>query len=154
MASAIILQGESEFMTSMKGLEEKMNVAARNIVTKGAIIISDSAKEQFRARPTGSQRTSKKTGRVYYAGAPSFPAQPPMPTQRTGNLRNSIRMQSVKSLGTGRWQSDTGPSVQYGGYVNYGTSRARPFPYMTNGLKNADERIRSLAQEEWATAQM
>ena len=148
----IIISGVSEFDKALRLDIAKSDLAARNIVTKGALIIERKAKEEFRARPSGSQRTSK-TGRTYYQGAPKYPATPPNPTQRSGNLRNSIRMQSVTSLGSGRWQSDTGPSVKYAGYVEYGTSRSREFPYMTPGVKNSNEEINRIAQEEWRLAQ-
>jgi len=148
----IIISGISDFDKALKFDIAKSDAAARNIVTKGALIIERKAKEEFRARPSGSQRVSK-SGRVYYQGAPNYPAIPPKPTQRSGNLRNSIRTQSVKSLGVGRWQSDTGPSVKYAGAVEYGTSRSRQFPYMTPGVKNSNEEINRIAQEEWRLAQ-
>jgi HK97 gp10 family phage protein len=148
----IIISGISDFDKALRFDIAKADAAARNIVTKGALIIERKAKEEFRARPSGSQRVSK-SGRVYYQGAPKYPATPPKPTQRSGNLRNSIRTQSVTSLGSGRWQSDTGPSVKYAGYVEYGTSRSRQFPYMTPGVKNSNEEINRIAQEEWRLAQ-
>ena len=148
----IIISGISEFDKALNFDIDKADTAARNIVVKGALIIERKAKEQFRARPSGSQRTSK-SGRVYYQGAPKYPATPPRPTQRSGNLRNSIKTQQVISLGAGRWQSDTGPSVKYAGFVEYGTSRSREFPYMTPGVKNSNEEINTIAQEEWRLAQ-
>jgi HK97 gp10 family phage protein len=152
VASEIIISGMSDFDKALRFNIAKADAAARNVVTKGALIIERKAKEEFRARPSGSQKTSK-SGRTYYQGAPKYPATPPNPTQRSGNLRNSIRTQSVTSLGAGRWQSDTGPSVKYAGYVEYGTSRARQFPYMTPGVKNSNEEINRIAQEEWRLAQ-
>jgi len=149
----IVVEGIPEFDKMLATFVVDSDLAARNIVTKGALIIERNAKLEFRGRPAGSQRTSKKTGRVYYAGAPKFPAAPPQPTNRTGNLQASIRMQKVTGLGAGRWQSDTGPSVKYGPYVNFGTSRARAFPFMTNGFKNSLKEIQELAETEWAAAQ-
>jgi len=148
----IIISGISDFDKALKFDIAKSDAAARNIVTKGALIIERKAKEEFRARPSGSQRVSK-SGRVYYQGAPKYPATPPKPTQRSGNLRNSIRMQAVTSLGVGRWQSDTGPSVKYAGAVEYGTSRSREFPYIKPGIKSSASEIYKLAQEEWRLAQ-
>ena len=148
----IIISGINEFENEMKRNILRMDTAARNIVTKGALVIERKAKEGFNPRPSGSQRTSK-SGRTYYQGAPKYPATPPKPTQRSGNLRNSIKTQQVTSLGAGRWQSDTGPSVKYAGFVEYGTSRSREFPYMTPGIKSSYEEINSIAQEEWRLAQ-
>ena len=148
----VIISGINEFDNGLKRSMAKADIAARNIVTKGALVIERKAKEGFNPRPSGSQRTSK-SGRTYYQGAPKYPATPPKPTQRSGNLRNSIKTQQVTSLGAGRWQSDTGPSVKYAGFVEYGTSRSREFPYMTPGIKSSYEEIYKLAQEEWRLAQ-
>ena len=148
----VIISGINEFDNGLKLSMAKADIAARNIVTKGALVIERKAKEGFNPRPSGSQRTSK-SGRTYYQGAPKYPATPPKPTQRSGNLRNSIKTQQVTSLGAGRWQSDTGPSVKYAGFVEYGTSRSREFPYMTPGIKSSYEEIYKLAQEEWRLAQ-
>ena len=148
----VIISGINEFDNGLKLSMAKADIAARNIVTKGALVIERKAKEVFNPRPSGSQRTSK-SGRTYYQGAPKYPATPPKPTQRSGNLRNSIKTQQVTSLGAGRWQSDTGPSVKYAGFVEYGTSRSREFPYMTPGIKSSYEEIYKLAQEEWRLAQ-
>ena len=152
MASEIIISGINEFENEMKRNILRMDTAARNIVQKGGLVIERKAKEGFNPRPSGSQRTSK-SGRTYYQGAPKYPATPPKPTQRSGNLRNSIKTQQVTSLGAGRWQSDTGPSIKYAGFVEYGTSRSREFPYMTPGIKSSYEEINSIAQEEWRLAQ-
>ena len=148
----VIISGINEFDNGLKLSMAKADIAARNIVTKGALVIERKAKEGFNPRPSGSQRTSK-SGRTYYQGAPKYPATPPKPTQRSGNLRNSIKTQQVTSLGAGRWQSDTGPSVKYAGFVEYGTSRSREFPYMTPGIKSSYEEINRIAQEEWRLAQ-
>ena len=148
----IIISGINEFENEMKRNILRMDTAARNIVQKGGLVIERKAKEGFNPRPSGSQRTSK-SGRTYYQGAPKYPATPPKPTQRSGNLRTSIKTQQVTSLGAGRWQSDTGPSIKYAGFVEYGTSRSREFPYMTPGIKSSYEEINSIAQEEWRLAQ-
>jgi hypothetical protein len=152
MASKIILVGYPEFEKAMLELNAKTDLAARNIVTKGGLIIERKAKEEFLPRPGGSQRTSK-SGRTYYQGAPQYPANPPKPTQRSGSLRNSITLKAVTPLGMGRWMSYTGSSIQYAGYVEYGTSRSREFPYLQTGVENSSEQINTIAQEEWRLAQ-
>ena len=152
MASEIIISGINEFENEMKRNILRMDTAARNIVQKGGFVIERKAKEGFNPRPSGSQRTSK-SGRTYYQGAPKYPATPPKPTQRTGNLRNSTRFQGIKQMGIGRWMSQTGPTVQYAPFVEYGTSHAREFPYMRTAVKDSNEEINRIAQEEWRLAQ-
>lgn len=148
----IIISGINEFENEMKRNILRMDTAARNIVQKGGLVIERKAKEGFNPRPSGSQRTSK-SGRTYYQGAPKYPATPPKPTQRTGNLRNSTRFQGIKQMGIGRWMSQTGPTVQYAPFVEYGTSHAREFPYMRTAVKDSNEEINRIAQEEWRLAQ-
>ena len=148
----IIISGINEFENEMKRNILRMDTAARNIVQKGGLVIERKAKEGFNPRPSGSQRTSK-SGRTYYQGAPKYPATPPKPTQRTGNLRNSTRFQGIKQMGIGRWMSQTGPTVQYAPFVEYGTSHAREFPYMRTAVKDSNEEIKRIAQEEWRLAQ-
>ena len=156
MASAIILQGESEFMTSMKGLEEKMNVAARNIVSKGGLIIQETAKQEFRANPGDGPRTYTRKGVKYVSKGVYSAPRPPNPTNRTGNLQRGISMPRIASLGNGRWKSEVSTSsrTQYAAPVEYGTSTSRPFPYMEMGIKDSSDKIKALAEREWASAQM
>ena len=146
----IIVEGVSELSARFKALTVKADAAARNIVLKGAVVIAGESKKDFRPRPSGSQTTSRRTGRVYYKGAPNYPAQPPMPTNRSGNLRRSIRMLKVRPMGFGRWESTTGPTVSYGGYVEYGTSRARPFPFMKPALERSSAALAAIYEREWA----
>lgn len=157
MASEVILEGRARFDGSLRGKRDAASSAAERFVTKGAVIIADSAKEQFRSRPSGSKRTSHLSGRVYYDGTGSYAAQPPNPTIRTGNLRQSIRLHAVAEVGKGAWMSQTGPHIYYGGYVEYGgatrgSGSRRPFPYLRMGLENAAGRIQALADEEWSRA--
>lgn len=138
-------------MSVLEGSKTKASLAAERIVRKGSVIIANNAKREFRARPLGSQRTSKRTGRVYYAGAPLYPAQSERPTNRTGNLSASIGTRDVIRTGYGRWESLTGPSLRYAPYVEYGTSSSRPFPYMTPGFEKSKAALEELAAREWKT---
>jgi HK97 gp10 family phage protein len=152
MAEGIEIVGVDEVIDAMKAAAARADVAARNIVTKGGALIASEAKKQFRARPLGSARKSKKSGRVYFQGAPKFPARPSRPTNRSEILNRSIDVQMVNSLGEGKWMSMTGPagSVKYAPYVEYGTSRARKFPYMKPGLKQATPKIQEIYEVEFS----
>lgn len=48
---------------------------------------------------------------------------------RNGDLRKSIGYET-QQLATSVW-GEVGPTVEYGGYVEYGTSRMAPQPYIT-----------------------
>ena len=149
----IVFSGVDEFDGFMESLKDRVREAARNIVTKGALIVADSAKEQYRARPSGSQRTSHITGKIYYNGAPPYQAIPPNPTIRTGHTRNSIRPLSITPVGVDGWKSTTGAKTYYEGFPELGTKFIRiPFPVIKMGLENAEDRISALAEDEYAKA--
>ena len=138
-----------EFFAGLTSLDERINQAGKFIATAGGQLISSAAKQQFNARPLGDIKTSAKTGRRYYAG----PSDPPRPTNRTGNLSKSIRLRNVRELGRGRWQSQTGTALFYSGYVEYGTSRMQPFPYINPAVEKSIPQISLIALEAFAEAQ-
>jgi hypothetical protein len=149
----IIVSGVNEFDEAIEGIKDRLREAAKSIVSKGALIIADSAKEQYRARPAGSQRTSKITGKVYYDGSPPFQAVPPNPTIRSSNTRNSIRPLIIAPVGTDAWMSSTGTKIYYEGFPELGTRFIRvPFPAIRMGLENAEDRLVELAEAEWEEA--
>lgn len=73
----------------------------------------------------------------------------------TGSLRRSIRVEkegklqvSVVAGGGGVINPRTGREVDYAGYVEFGTSRASPQPYMQPALeKNRDEILRIVKEK-------
>ena len=149
---AIVFSGITEFRAATEAMKVRLREAARQIVTKGAVIFADSMKQQYRARP-GGRRVSQRTGRVYYEGAPNFPAVPPNPTIRTGNTRNSIRPQLVAPINIDTWMSQTWPTVNYERYPELGTRFIKvPFPAVKMGAEDSEDRIRLLAEGEYAIA--
>ena len=152
MASEVLISGLNEFSNGLKGMVVKSDVAARKIVVEGIGIINETAKQEFRAYP-GGKTVSQLSGRIYYKGAPQFPASPPNPTNRSGKLRSSIRsFGGAQSLGEGRWMAEGGTRTPYGPYVEYGTSRARKFPFMELGIKDGSDRVAALAERYWGEA--
>lgn len=159
----IFVSGYKEFDTALDAITAATDEGARNIVTKGSLIIAGKAKDQYRQRPGGSMRVSQNPpwnpkfkshiGRVYYDGAAPYQAVPPRPTIRSGATRSSIRTLAVKALDAGVWMSLTGPTTPYAVFPEFGTTHIHtPFPAMGNGLKAAEDEIQSLAEEEWAKA--
>lgn len=150
----VIISGLVQFNKDIRLDMEKVSAAAQEFVTKGADIIGDSAKEQWRARPGGS-RTVSKSGKVYYKGTGPYAARRPMPTIRTGNTRSSIRRRYVKELGPGKWESGTGPSTDYAPFLEFGSRfiHTPAFPFMSMGVENATERIDALAHRLFNQAQ-
>lgn len=141
-----------EVIARFKARTEAVERAAHSIVQKGAFVIQAEARQGFRGRPAGSQRTSKKTGRIWYDQRGANAPQPPIPTQRSGNLRNSIKPQTVRRIGPGAWMSSTGPTMIYGRRVELGGGPARAFPYMEPAVKRATPELQRIYREEWARA--
>ena len=151
MASGIHVSGISELDRALAEQVLKVDVASRQIVEKGGLMIASEAKKGFRPRPSGSQRVSQKTGRIYYSFAPPFQATPPIPTNRTGNTSASIKIQRISPV-SGGWMSMTGPSTFYSPYVEYGTSHQQEEPFMETALDKRLIELRALADEEYAKA--
>lgn len=57
---------------------------------------------------------------------------------RTGALRSSITVEFSGSFGAGTASAEIGPTVDYGGFVEDGTSRMAPQPYMRPALDNRE----------------
>jgi hypothetical protein len=140
-----MLSGMNEWQERLVKMEKLAMTGAEKFVREGGLIIASNAKREFRGRLLGSKKTSKK-GRVYYAGAPKYPAQPPRPTNRTGNLASSINLQQVRRFNGGA-ESLTGTHVKYAAPVNYGTERSRPFPFMEPALEKSMPKLRELAEK-------
>lgn len=69
----------------------------------------------------------------------------------TGNLRNSI---TTIMQGDGRFatmQASIGPTAHYGGYVEYGTSRMAPQPYLGPALDAVKPEFEAAMRELGAT---
>ncbi len=147
MSSGIRLSGIPKFDESILELKVKVDEASRRIVERGGLMIASDAKRLFLTRPSGSQRTSKK-GKIYYSYKPPYQAQPPHPTNRSGALSRSIKIQSVEKV-EGGWKSSTGPSMMYAPYVEYGTTKMRPEPYIGKSLNDGMGKLAELARLEW-----
>jgi len=139
------LQGMNEWQERLEKMRVLAQTGAEKFVREGGLIIASNAKRDFLGRPIGSEMKTKK-GRVYYAGAPKYPAKPPQPTNRTGNLSASINLQMVRRT-VGGAESLTGTYVKYAPYVNYGTSRSNKFPFMESGLEKSMPALRKLAEK-------
>jgi HK97 gp10 family phage protein len=139
MAFKVVVVGEHEFYAAMDVKISAANLAARNIVYKGGEVIRTNAKKEFRPQQPKS-----------------VPAVPTRPTERTGNLKRSIAVTKVSPTGKSMWVSETGPAfgpaINYAKYVETGTSRSRPYPYMKPGFDKSIPEITTIAMEEWRIA--
>jgi hypothetical protein len=75
-----------------------------------------------------------------------------MPTQRSGNARNSARVE-VTRIGAGNFMSRTGPTIIYGRALELGGSHnARAFPALERALLDSLPELRALYKTSWAAA--
>jgi hypothetical protein len=144
---AFIVIDYEAFVKSLELTSEAASLAARSIVKKGGSLIARLAKQRF----------------ISVAGGRNDPPTLGRPTLRSGNLQKSIKVQTVRLVGPGRWKSWTGPSEIYGprvefGYVgtdslgrHYGPpANPAKYPYMEPAVKEAEPGIRAIADAEWA----
>ena len=73
-------------------------------------------------------------------------------TQRTGHLRRSIRART-KDLGFGKAEVkinpvDEGGEVNYGVYLEYGTSKMAPRAFIRKGVANSEDQIKKIFADE------
>ena len=92
-------------------------------------------------------RVGAKAARVLRAGASRLEADASMSAPvDTGNLRTSIGTTITGDGRSGTITAEIGPTAHYGGYVELGTSRMRPQPYLFPAVeRNEDSIIRALA---------
>jgi len=158
---SVILEGKNEFLNELEGKKEAASLAARNIVTKGRLIVATKARKTFRPYPGGRKVSQNPPwnpafkshiGRTYYVFIPPYQAQPPNPTNRSGQLAKSIVGGPVVKVGVGAWSGTVGTILQYGGFVERGTSHMTKEPFLETGLRNSAEDLKALAELEWEKA--
>ena len=146
------VEGIDEVIKNFEAIVARADKAAQRIVEKGSVTVASNAKREFRARPLGSQRRSK-TGKVYYDTKPPYQPRLPQPTNRTGNLRDSVKRISSTRRGTFRWESETGPTARSEKGYMYGERVEKlGYLYMSTGLRKAMPELQRIYDDEWAKA--
>ena len=156
------VSGIPEFDDALDEMNLRIVEACRKIVQDGALLVATEAKKGFRPYPGGrtvsknkpwNPRFQSHIGRVYYSFAPPFQAQPPMPTNRSQMLKNSIgHVFKVMMTDNWGWMGIVGTDRKYAAYVEYGTSRMKPEPFMSKALDDNRGKLEELATEKWAKA--
>ena len=143
---ADVVRGVPQFDNAISEMNARVNKAAREFVSQGGSEIAAKAKESI------SGSSNDKWHSTAW----------PVPTSWTNNLRSSIGLDNVKMVGTGVWQSETGPrNLVYARRVELGFHGAgrwpyyttRPFPYLQPGMEKALPRIKELFKELVIAAQ-
>ena len=116
----------------------------RNEIAKSLELCSHKVRSDIQSSMAHTERNmevSYFTNNRRKAHHPSMPGNPPAPD--TGNLRNSIRYEitagtteSYAIIGT------TQKDPPYGEYLEYGTKKMKPRPWLRPAMKNNEEWIR------------
>ena len=127
------------FLDALRMDKKAVGDAAQRFVRQGGEVIAGNARKQFiggkEAQATDSWRSDAW----------------PIPTRRTGQLQNSIRVSKVYKQGS-FWVSETGPTTVYGRRVELGYTgtghfpyyTTRSFPYMRPGLEDSKDELTRL----------
>ena len=86
-----------------------------------------------------SMSAASHSGRVYGKHKASAPGE--TPAVDTGNLVNSINTTLDRASATEAW-ANVGPTVEYGAYLEFGTSKMAARPFMRPGLDSSEDKIR------------
>lgn len=123
---------------------EKTVPLLRNEIAKSLELCSQKVRSDIQSSMAHTERNmevSYFTNNKTKAHHPSMPGNPPAPD--TGNLRNSIRYEitagtteSYAIIGT------TQKDPPYGEYLEYGTKKMKPRPWLRPAMKNNEEWIR------------
>ena len=131
------IKGSRQTMDALNKVAFQFDEAMKRVVEKGTILVANEAKKQFNPPD-------------------KLPARLPRPTQRTGNLRNSIHTTKAREVSPGRFSASVGPTTVYGrrvelgypGGVGPGHQMTRKFPYMAPGFNNARPKLLELYRKE------
>ena len=150
----IIIRNVKEFDKGVEEMIARVNRASEVIVRQGGQVVARESKKIFLGSPTKKGPNGRGKGQQGQK-SPSWPR----PTNRTGHLRDSIRVE-VRSRGDNAWESTIGPTTIYGRRVELGgTSRTnghtivtRPFPYMEPGFEASKPELRAIYRKVWTEA--
>ena len=122
-----------------KLIEEK----TQRKINAAAILVTSHAKKLISVPGTGERRggnvTPTRSGsraRRIYGAFPSAPGEPPH--KQTGRLRGSVTWEP------GKLRARVGTNVKYGRYLELGSGRLKPRPWLKRSLAEMAASIRAL----------
>lgn len=137
------VNGADSVIKALETASTRLDLASRTIVDRGALLVANYAKKEF--KPSGTPDDNY-----------------PSPTRRTGNLRNSIERGEPERKSTGTWSNKVGPTVVYGRRIELGFpgindgkrghQRTRAFPYLKPGFEKSRSDLIELYNSEWRKA--
>ncbi len=124
----------------------------RRRLARAAAVVARRAKDLLGVagtfkRDSGGKVLRDRRGRFLrvYGAFPSRPGEPPH--KQTGRLRGSVAWELVD---TGRtWIARVGTNVRYGRFLELGTRRIRPRPWLVRSLDESRSQIRTILAAPW-----
>lgn len=129
--------GVSALKAALDGILAKTQVASVQIVKRGQVVVESAAKKQF----TGSHKQGEPT-----TSAPGSP-----PDVVTGTLRRGITSSPVSMRGFAAVGSIY-PTAVYSRIQELGGGHLPARPYMQPAYDQSIDKLRGIAEQEWATA--
>lgn len=133
---SIAWDGLKAFTGAFDRLSAEADLAAKEIVTKGAAMVEKAAKANFEG-----SHDRKVHGHVGGGDKPNVV---------TGDLRRSIRADPVVRTGAGAWATRVYPRMVYARRVELGWNGKGKYPYFTPGYDQVKPQIEALARATWA----
>lgn len=130
-----------------------MHAEQKRRLSRAAIVVDRHAKELLSVSGTGVRgaggqivRAVKRTKKTIYGAFPSAPGQPPR--KQTGHLRRSVAWELVYGV---RMVARVGTNIRYGRWLELGTSKMLPRPWLVRAFREMQGQVRSIleARFEW-----
>lgn len=123
--------------------KKQLTLSLRANLTRAAIIVTRHAKELLSVSGTGVKRkggaivpkVKGMKGRTVYGAFPSKPGEPPR--KQTGELRRRTTYEVDAAKGIAR----IGTNVKYGRWLEFGTSRMKPRPWLRRALAEVRSQV-------------
>jgi phage gpG-like protein len=142
----IIISGVRELRTAMTAMVARQDAATRTGLGKAAHLLEREIKAQL---STGSHQ----------AHEPTTSAPGSAPDLVSGDLRRSVQVDDMLSLGQGRYSTQVGPTIVYGRIQEFGGQTGRnhattlpPRPYVAPALEKMTPVMFEVMKSAWAAA--
>jgi len=126
--------GLPELYAALDKIVSRADTVARELVVTGSALVTREAQANFHG--------AHRTGEPHVGGN--------QPNIVSGDLRRSIRPDTVRAVGTLQYSTQIGPRMVYGRAVELGYLTRRPFPYFQPAVDHSLPQLRQLAFDGWS----
>jgi HK97 gp10 family phage protein len=139
-----IIVGQIEISKKIKNISKKGKQLIQHAVFKGVADVEKEAKKSIqRGSPSGRVYERYNPRRTHQASAPGQP-----PASDTGFLVNNIK----RKMDTDNMGGEVASRADYSKYLEFGTSKMLPRPFMFPALEKNRKKIKSRIEKAMKTA--